>query len=104
MWMNYIFLGGVQEAHMFADCTGKKILVPSGKELGARGVVILTGIACGIYQDLFDAMKSVVHIERTYMPDKKNSEKYQRIYELYRRIYMHVAEDWWERHHLFQNI
>jgi len=103
----YISGGGARSpfwCQMFADCTGKNILVPSGKEFGARGVVILAGIACGIYQDLFDAMKSVVHIERTYIPDKKNTEKYQCIYELYRRIYMHVAEDWWERHHLFQKI
>lgn len=88
---------------MFADCTRKKILVPSGKELGARGVVILTGIACGIYSDLSDAMKSVIRIERTYVPEKGNSDKYQSIYILYRKIYTHVAEDWWERHRLLQS-
>lgn len=89
---------------MFADCTGKQIIVTSGKELGARGVVILAGIACGIYQDLEDAMKSVIRIERVYVPNQENSEKYQRIYELYRKIYTHVAEDWWDRHRLLKNI
>lgn len=89
---------------MFADCTGKEILVPSGRELGARGVVILAGIACGIYEDLDDAMKSVIHIERKYTPNQSDRKKYQNIYELYRQIYKHVAEDWWERHRLLQSL
>ena len=68
----YISGGGARSpfwCQMFADCTGRKILVTSGSELGARGVVILAGIACGIYKDLSDAIQSVIHVEREHTPD-----------------------------------
>ena len=103
----YISGGGARSpfwCQMFADCTGRTILVTSGSELGARGVVILAGIACGVYKDLPDAIQSVIHIEREHQPDPKATAKYQEVYKLYKRIYQHVSEDWWERHHMLRNL
>jgi sugar (pentulose or hexulose) kinase len=103
----YLTGGGARSSfwcQMFADCTGRTILVTSGTELGARGVIILAGIACGVYKDLPDAIQSVIRVEREYHPDQKASEKYQEIYKLYKSIYQHVSGDWWERHNTFRNI
>jgi len=103
----YLSGGGARSpfwCQMFADCTGKTILVPAGIELGARGVAILAGIACGIYKHLGEAMHSVIRLEKSYSPDPAATQKYQDIYELYKRIYQHVGEDWWQRHHLLHTL
>jgi xylulokinase/L-xylulokinase len=103
----YISGGGKRSAfwcQMFSDCTGRTILVPTGDELGARGVAVLAGIACGIYRDLDDAMKQVIRVERRHEPNPEATEKYQQIYELYKKIYEHVMDDWWERHRLLSTL
>ncbi len=103
----YISGGGARSpfwCQMFADCTGKKIIVTSGSELGTRGVVILAGIASGVYGDLPDAIHSVIRVEREHQPDPKATEKYQKVYKLYKKIYQDVAEDWWERHYMMRNL
>lgn len=103
----YISGGGARSAfwcQMFADCTGRKIIVPSGNELGARGVALLAGIACGVYRNLEDAIEKAIHQEREINPEPSASRKYQAIYELYKRVYQHLNEDWWERHHLLAKL
>ncbi len=103
----YISGGGKRSAfwcQMFSDCIGHTILVPSGEELGARGVAILAGIACGVYWDLDDAMGQVIRIERQHEPNPEATEKYQQIYNLYKKIYGHVMDDWWERHRLLSKL
>ena len=89
---------------MFADATGRTILVPQGEELGARGVAILAGVACGAYSSIEDAMRQVIHVSREHQPNAEAHEKYQRIYALYRHIYEHVMDDWWERYRLLQTL
>ncbi len=103
----YISGGGKRSAfwcQMLSDCTGRTILVPSGDELGARGVAVLAGIACGVYRDLQDAMQQVIRVERRHDPNPEATPKYRRIYELYKKIYEHVMEDWWERHRLLSTL
>jgi sugar (pentulose or hexulose) kinase len=89
---------------MFADATGRTILVPEGEELGARGVAILAGVASGAYSSIEDAMGQIIHISREHQPDAEAHEKYLRIYELYKRLYEHVMDDWWERHRLLGSL
>lgn len=99
----YISGGGKRSAfwsQMFSDCTGQRILVPEGVEFGARSVAVLAGIACGVYDDLDDAMKQVIRIEREHTPNKTASEKYRQLYELYQAIYEQLQDVWWKRHEL----
>jgi len=103
----YISGGGNRSAlwcQMFADCTGQTMLVPAGEELGARGAALLAGIACGVYEDLEEAMKRVIRIERRHEPNPEATEKYQKLYRLYKRIYEHLMDDWWMRHRLLSNL
>ncbi len=89
---------------MFADCTGRKIIVPSGNELGARGVALLAGVACGVYRNLEEAIEKAIHQERELNPESGTHRKYQAIYKLYKRIYQYLNEDWWERHRLLEKL
>jgi sugar (pentulose or hexulose) kinase len=89
---------------MLADATGRTMLVPEGEELGARGAAMLAGVACGIYTDIPDAMQQVIQIERQHNPDPNATEKYHRIYELYRHIYSQLSDAWWQRHHMLSEL
>lgn len=103
----YLSGGGKRSAfwtQMFADVTGRAFLVPEGDELGARGVAMLAGVACGVYRDLEDAVRQVVRLERRHEPDAAAHEQYAQIYPLYRRIYRHVMDDWWERHNILNRL
>ncbi len=89
---------------MFADCTGKKMILTKGHELGARGVAILAGMVCGLYNNLDAAMDAVIEIDRTFTPNLRNTEKYKELYSLYKSIYEHVAPDWWDRHNIIKHL
>ncbi len=89
---------------MFADCTGRKMLVPEGSEFGAKGDAILAGIGVGIYKDLADARKQTFRVGRVFEPDPKKTEQYAKVYELYRNIYMSMQNHWWHRHKLLKEL
>ena len=89
---------------MFADCTGKEILVTTGSELGARGVAILAGLAIGLYRDMNHAAEIVFNIDKRFIPNNENHAKYLELYQLYKNIYFHLADDWWQRHNIIKNL
>lgn len=78
-------------AQMIADVTGMKVMVPSGKEFGAKGAALMAGVACGLYKDYEEAIDKACRFTCTYEPDRKNAEKYELIYELYK--FMRVQND-----------
>lgn len=89
---------------MFADCTGRRITVPEGQELGARGVAVLAGIATGVYRDLDDAVGTAVRAGRSYEPDPDARSRYDRIYRLYRSLHERLRPEWWQRHDLVRSL
>ncbi len=103
----YLSGGGARSSfwcQMFADCTGKDILVIQGTELGARGVGILAGCATGVYENIQAAAKAIFKVASHYQPSMENHIKYLQLYELYKSIYEHVAQDWWKRHEIFKSF
>ncbi len=103
----YIAGGGKRSrfwTQMFANATGRAILVPAGEELGARGVAILAGVACGVYASVEDAMQQVIRIERRHEPDPEANTAYRALYELYRHIYQQLFDAWWQRHRLLNEL
>ena len=89
---------------MFADCTGKAILVPEGEEFGARGVAMLAGIATGVYAGSQDAACAVGRVRRRFVPDPSLTQRYARLHELYKEIHRHLREDWWHRFRVLHDL
>jgi sugar (pentulose or hexulose) kinase len=89
---------------MFADCTGRRMLVPEGSEFGAKGVAILAGIGTGQYADLAAATQATFRIQRVHEPDAQAYRQYGRVLELYRAIYEDMQEHWWHRWRLLQEL
>lgn len=80
-------------AQIHADMCNKPVHVVKVKESEALGNAILAGFAVGIFPDMVEAADRVVKIERVYEPRKEVHERYGRLFELYKKIYLHLKED-----------
>jgi len=81
-------------SQMFADIIGIPIKVPSGTELGARGVAMSAGIGVGLYKDHKTAVEEAVSITREHKPVKENVEKYRILYGAYKRTIDAMSQAW----------
>jgi sugar (pentulose or hexulose) kinase len=89
--------GGARSAfwsQMFADVTGRRILVTTGSEIGARGAAILAGVGTGYYPSLNEAVRQAVHIAQRYQPQPAYAKAYGAVYEIYRQLYLSARDIW----------
>ena len=99
----YLAGGGAKSpvwAQMIADVTGMKVMIPAGEELGAKGVALMAGVSQGLYRDYDDAAGKACTFRHIYLPDPPNVEKYDLLYELYRKVRIHNQEIWDYRHQM----
>ena len=89
---------------MFADCTGRRMVIPEGTEFGGKGVAMLSGIGIGIYKDFEDARRRTFHMARSHEPDPLKTRQYEKVYSLYRQIYLSMQENWWQRLRLLSDL
>lgn len=103
----YLAGGGAKSpvwAQMIADVMGKKVMIPDGKELGAKGVAIMAGVRLGIYQSYEEAVKRTCTFRQTYEPNLQRTKKYDLLYELFRQVRVHNQEIWDYRHQMNKKI
>ncbi len=103
----YLAGGGAKSpvwAQMIADVVGMKVMIPAGKELGAKGVALMAGVSQGLYKDYEEAVKKACTFKQVYEPNLMNTKKYDLLYELYRRVRIHNQEIWDYRHQMNKKI
>lgn len=103
----YLAGGGAKSpvwAQMIADVMGMKVLIPAGKELGAKGVALMAGVSQGLYSDYEEAVKKACKVQRIYEPNLTNTKKYDLLYELYKKVRLHNQEIWDYRHQMNKKI
>lgn len=91
-------------AQMIADVLGRRVMIPSGKELGAKGVALMIGVSQGLYKDYEDAADKACTFRQVFEPDLMNTKKYDLIYELYKKVRIHNQEIWDYRHQMNKKI
>lgn len=91
-------------AQMIADVVGMKVMIPMGKELGAKGVALMVGVSQGVYKNYEEAVKKACTFERIYEPNLTNTKKYDLLYELYKKVRIHNQEIWDYRHQMNKKI
>lgn len=97
--INKIYLGGggaksLYWAKIIADCTGKEVIIPEGKEFTAKGAAIIAGLYSGVYKNIKDAIEKTIKIKATISPDKSNNKLYNDLYKLYKSL-REVNKDLW---------
>jgi xylulokinase len=66
-----------------ADITRKSMLVPRHKEAELLGLVIIGFCALGKHASFAEAAGTLVHIDKTYLPDENNAALYNELFEQY---------------------
>jgi sugar (pentulose or hexulose) kinase len=89
--------GGARSAfwsQMFADATGRRIVVTEGSEFGARGAAILAGVGVGLSPSFDEAVASMVRPARVYTPNADAARMYSAVYPLYQHLCHSSREAW----------
>ena len=89
---------------MIADVMGRRVMIPQGKELGAKGVAIIAGVKFGLYGSYEEAVKKACTFRQTYEPNLQRTKKYDLLYELFRQVRLHNQQIWDYRHQMNKKI
>ena len=76
-----------------ADVLGRKLSVPRTSTGAAYGAAILAGMGAGIYSDLHTSLPKLVKLRRHYNPCPKTHDHYNRVYEVFQKVYRHLKGD-----------
>lgn len=91
-----IFAGGASNSPLWAqilsDVLGLPVKVPKVKEATALGAAILAGYGIGMYQDISEAARELVIMERQFTPNMENHRIYSGIYSNWRKFYQAQLE------------
>jgi L-ribulokinase len=85
--------GGIASAspllmQLFADTSGLDVHVPDSSEIPARGSALFGAVAGGAFDDIDSAVAATrPPTARTYTPDPRASEFYNKLYAIYRPLY-----------------
>jgi xylulokinase len=88
--------GGARSAlwrQIQADVLGSPIFTVSTPEGPAFGAALLAGVGAGVYGSVQEAVEKTVRITSETKPIPENVEKYNRYYEIYRRLYPTLKAD-----------
>jgi xylulokinase len=72
---------------IFTDVLGVRITVPRVKDSGALGSAVLAGIPAGIFKDVHEGVSSMVKVDKVYIPNPVNTYKYEKIFQIYKKLY-----------------
>ena len=86
-----VFAGGASKGTLWpqilSDVTGCKIKIPKVTEATALGAAMAAGVGVGIYTSLQQAANTLVQWEKEYLPNKQNTQAYQKIKAQWIEIY-----------------
>lgn len=89
--------GGAQSllwAQLMADCLGAAVIVPQGREFGAKGAALLAGVGIGLFSDVQSASRSFFRPARTHVPDPCAQADYAELYQRWRAVQQSARALW----------
>ena len=100
-----VFASGASKSELWCqilcDVLGIPVNVPSVKEATALGAAIMAGHGVGLFPNISETAKKLVHIERRFEPNMENHATYMKLYEDWRKLYarqLQIADDRIARH------
>jgi autoinducer 2 (AI-2) kinase len=91
-----VFAGGASKSALWpqilADVLGIPVEVPAVKEATALGAALLAGKGIGLYQDIKATARSLVKIEKQFVPGDSNREIYRKAYKTWQAAYAPLLE------------
>jgi xylulokinase len=76
-----------------ADVLGLPLALPRTSVGSPFGAAIIAGMGAGAFADVRISLREMVRLERRFEPDPATHDRYTHIYEVFRRIYDHLKDD-----------
>ncbi|MDR1537440.1 MAG: xylulokinase [Clostridiales bacterium] len=78
---------------MLADLYGCPVSILDSDEGPALGVALLAGVAAGVYSSIEEACGIAIRKDVVLEPDKTANESYEPYYQLYKKLYLSLKDD-----------
>lgn len=72
---------------IIADVCGIPVEIPAVEQGPAYGAAMLAMVACGAYNDVFEAAQKIVRVKETILPDAETAKKYDERYTVFTKLY-----------------
>jgi xylulokinase len=84
-------LGGGSKSSVWnqikADITGRVIWTTDNSDAACLGAAILSGVSCGFFPNVKDAVEKMVNLKQKFEPDMENHKVYQKLFGRYKQLY-----------------
>jgi xylulokinase len=91
--------GGVKSRvwqQILADVLGEEINLLNVEEGPAFGAALIAGVGVGVYSSFAEAVNRIIKVKKTIVPRIKNAKRYNQYYQLYKKLYYNLKEDFKE--------
>lgn len=75
-----------------ANVLQKELITVDDKEQGILGAALIAGHGIGMYPNLKEAATHTLKILHTYEPDKETAGKYEKLYQVYKRLHDQMCD------------
>jgi len=81
---------------ILADILGEEINLLNVEEGPAFGAALIAGVGVGVYSSFAEAVSRIIKVQKTIVPRIQNTEKYNNYYQLYKKLYYSLKENFKE--------
>jgi xylulokinase len=81
---------------ILADILGEKINLLKVEDGPAFGAALIAGVGVGVYSSFAEAVNKIIKVKKTIFPRIQNTKKYNQYYQLYKKLYYSLKEDFKE--------
>jgi len=81
---------------ILADILGEEINLLNVEEGPAFGAALIAGVGVGVYSSFAEAVNRNIKVKKTIVPRIQNAERYNHYYQLYKKLYYSLKEDFKE--------
>ena len=81
---------------ILADILGEEINLLNVEEGPAFGAALIAGVGVGTYSSFAEAVNRIIKVKKTIIPRIQNTEKYNQYYQLYKKLYYSLKENFKE--------
>lgn len=89
---------------ILADILGEEINLLNVEEGPAFGAALIAGVGVGVYSSFAEAVNGIVKVQKTIVPRIQNTKRYNQYYQLYKKLYYSLKEDFKELKKLISSI
>jgi xylulokinase len=89
---------------ILADILGKEINLLNVEEGPAFGAALIAGVGVGVYDSFAEAVNRIIKVKKTIVPGIQNNEIYNQCYQLYKKLYYSLKENFKELKEMGSNL